>query len=462
MRDYIDKKRKKIAAGLSALLLAGLLTLSGCAGKNLDALTQKNTSSQQNISSQADNSGASENGESQISQTDKAYDLKTGGENISSSLTWKSRMQLSYASGFSVDTYEDKHENQYELISISDGSRFLVVSENAEVPDDVSKSIKILKQPVKQIYLVATATMDMFRTLGALEDIRFSGTDVSGWYIPEAKAKMENGDILYAGKYSEPDYERIVSEGCNLAIENTMILHSPEVREKLESFGIPVLVDHSSYEEHPLGRTEWIRLYGVITGKEEDAEEAFAEQKAALERVSKEISGENSGQSGMKGGQIVTEDGQGSTESTQSVTEDRPTVAFFYITNQGSVNVRRSTDYIPKMIELAGGKYIFEHLGEDGKHSSTINMQMEEFYAGAKDADYLIYNSTIDGELKSVSELLEKAPVLKDFKAVKSGNVWCTTKNLYQESMSVGPMLEDIYSIFNGSNEDGKYLYQLK
>ena len=67
-----------------------------------------------------------------------------------------------------------------------------------------------------------------------------------------------------------------------------MILHSPEVKEKLESFGIPVLVDHSSYEAHPLGRTEWIRLYGVLTGKEKEAEAAFAKQEAELQRVTEE------------------------------------------------------------------------------------------------------------------------------------------------------------------------------
>ena len=140
-----------------------------------------------------------------------------------------------------------------------------------------------------QIYLVATATMDMFRMLGALPDIRFSGTDASGWYIPEAKEAMENGSILYAGKYSEPDYERIISEGCGLAIENTMILHSPEVKEKLESFGTPVLVDHSSYEAHPLGRTEWIRLYGVLTGKEKRRKRHLQSRKQLCSVLQKKV-----------------------------------------------------------------------------------------------------------------------------------------------------------------------------
>lgn len=426
-------RMRKMTAVLTAAFVLAALSFVGCTEKNQESLSSGNKYISESDSTATEN--LEKNNESETLSGEIIDTLTNPGEDLSSLLTWKSRMQLTYATQFAIDTYENEAGLQYELISISDGSRFLVVPENAEVPEDLADSIVILKQPVKQIYLVATATMDMFRTLGALSDIRFSGTDASGWYIPEAKEEMENGNILYAGKYSEPDYERIVSEGCGLAVENTMILHSPEVREKLESFEIPVIVDHSSYEENPLGRTEWIRLYGVITGKEKEAEEAFDKQKESLERVTEEIEKKDD--------------------------SERPTAAFFYITNQGSVNVRRSSDYIPKMIELAGGKYIFDHLGEDGKRSSTVNMQMEEFYAAAKDADYLIYNSTIDGEIKSVSELLEKAPVLKDFKAVKSGNVWCTTKNLYQESMSVGPMLEDIYAVFSGSQQDGKYLYKL-
>ena len=107
----------------------------------------------------------------------------------------------------------------------------------------------------------------------------------------------------------------------------------------------------------------------------------------------------------------------------------------------GSAIVRKSYDYVSKMIELAGGKYIFNDLGTDEEGLSTMNMGMEDFYAGAKDADYIIYNSTIDCELGSLDELLNKSTLLKDFKAVQAGNVWCTTKNLYQESMSVGAML---------------------
>ena len=346
-------------------------------------------------------------------------------QEISSMLEYEDRMELDYAKEFAIDEYKDG----YRLISISDGSRFLVVPEGKEAPDDLEADIVVLNQPVDHIYLAATAVMDMITSIDALDAIRLSGTKSSGWYIEEAKEAMEEGSILYAGKYSAPDYERIVSEDCRLAIENTMINHAPEVREKLEKFGIPVFLDYSSYETHPLGRVEWVKLYGVLLGKEEQAERAFDGEEAAFEDA---ICGEPTGK----------------------------TVAFFFITTNGAVNVRRSSDYIPKMIELAGGTYVFDSLGDAQSRSSSVTMQMEEFYAAAQDADYLIYNSSIDGEVGSIDELLGKSSLLGDFKAVQEGNVFCTTKNLYQESMSIGTLTKDIHSMLTGETEM-TYLYRL-
>ncbi len=46
-----------------------------------------------------------------------------------------------------------------------------------------------------------------------------------------------------------------------------MISHTPEVREMLEDFGIPVMIEYSSYEKHPLGRVEWVRFFRDIAWK---------------------------------------------------------------------------------------------------------------------------------------------------------------------------------------------------
>ena len=117
------------------------------------------------------------------------------------------------------------------------------------------------------------------------------------------------------------------------------------------------------------------------------------------------------------------------------------------------------------MIDLAGGKYIFDNLGENDNALSTMNMQMEEFYATAKDADYIIYNSTIDGELETIDQLLAKSSLLGDFKAVKEGNVWCTGQNLFQETMELGTMIEDIHTMLttdDKSLEELTFMHKLK
>jgi len=335
-------------------------------------------------------------------------------------------LELMFAENFSVDYYH----GGYALISISDGSRFLIVPENRAVPDNIDEDITILTQPITNIYLVATSVMCQFDALDSLGNIRLSGSKADNWYNDNARIAMESGDIVYAGKYSDPDYELIIGNDCELAIQSTMINHTPEVKEMLEELGIAVLVDQSSYESHPLGRTEWIKLYGVLTGKEDIAERIFNEQ---IKHITEVV---NTGK----------------------------TVAFFYISSSGNVIARKSGDYVTKMIELAGGNYIFDNLGDPNNAVGTINLEMETFYATAKDADFIIYNSTIGEEIHTIAELTGKNELLKDFKAVQNGNVWCTGKNLFQETTQFGFMISDIRCILTESDENKtqlNFLYKI-
>ena len=339
-----------------------------------------------------------------------------------------SRMELQYACQFTVDCYE----NGCRLISIADGQRCLVVPEGETVPQGIPQDAVILRQPLDCIYLAATSAMDLFRSLDAIGSIRLSGTNAAGWYIPEAREALESGRMLYAGKYSAPDYELILSSGCDLAVESTMIYHTPEVKEQLERLGIPVLVERSSYESDPLARMEWVKLYGVLLGREAEAQRIF---DAAVRTVA-------------------------------PVLEQAPTgktVAFFYITSAGTVNVRKSGDYVAEMIRMAGGEYVPGGLSDNGNALSTMNMDMESFYAAAREADVLIYNSTIDGELQSLDQLLQKSSLLADFKAVQTGDVWCTGQNMFQESMGLSGMIADIHAVLTQAEpRELSYLHRLQ
>jgi len=336
-------------------------------------------------------------------------------------------MELSYATQFSVDEYEN-----YRMVHIEKSGDYLIVPEGQGVPTHLPKDTVVLKKPLDKTYLVATAAMDPVAKIDALSSIRLTGTKAKDWEIPEAKEAMEKKKLLFAGKYSQPDYELILSEGCNLALENTMIFHNPSTKEKLEELGIPVLVECSSYEEHPLGRMEWMKLYGLLFDREKEATAFFDKEVKKLDPI---LEKEKSGKS----------------------------VAFFYITTDGTVNVRKPGDYISRMIEMAGGEYCIKNIsGMEENALSTAGMQMEDFYAAAKDADVLIYNSTIVGELSKMKDLIQKNKLFADFKAVKDGQVFCTNQNFYQETTGTCSFIEDLHAVFQGNSKDMKFLRPLQ
>lgn len=339
-------------------------------------------------------------------------------------------IETEYTQHFQVDYYAEG----FKLFTLSDGQRFLLIPEGGKEPTDVPTDTVLLQAPLKNIYLAATSVMCLFDAIDGLDAIRLSGTKADGWYIENARIAMENGTILFAGKYSEPDYEILLENECSLAIESQMITHTPDVKDKLEELGIPVLMDISSSEPHPLGRTEWIRFYGALLDKEEIADELFREQASFLENVLSD------GESGK-------------------------TIAFFHVSSTGMVVVRKSGDYVSRMIELAGGKYVFDSIGDPEKSTSTVTIEMETFFAGAKDADIIIYNSTIGGEINSIDDLLAKNPLFAAFKAVQEGNVWCTRQNMYQDTTQLGLMIQSFHRIFTREAEnmdEVPYLYRVK
>lgn len=336
-------------------------------------------------------------------------------------------LEVKYASQFTIDEYGDNY-----LITIGGSDKYLVVPAGGLVPGALPSDVTVLQQPLDKTYLVSTSAMDLVRAADALDMIAFSGTKASDWYIKEAAEAMQAGKITYAGKYSAPDYELILSGGCNLAIENTMISHSPEVKEKLEELNIPVLVERSSYESHPLGRLEWILVYGVLFDKLDAAKAYLDSELAAVEDL---LNQQPTGKS----------------------------IAFFAVNSTGMITVRKPGDYIAKAIELSGGTYALKDaLVEEENALSTMNMQMEDFYLAAKDADILIYNATIEGQLKTMDDLLDKNSLFSDFKAVQSGNVYCTGKNFFQETTGIAEFMVDLNNALNEKNVDFTYLQKLK
>ena len=333
------------------------------------------------------------------------------------------RVPLDAARCFSIWRWD----NGASMVRTSGGQAFLITDDK---PEGLDAGITVIPPSPERIYMAASAVMCFWDAMDRLGDIRFSALEAEDWTVEGAREAMERGEILYAGKYREPDYELLLSEGCGLSIQSTMSEHVPKVREKLEELGIPVFVDRSSYEADPRARCEWIRAYAEIAGCPETGEALFAEQKAAF-------------------------------DSLADAPSSGKTAVFFYVTASGSFVTRKNGDYISKMIGLAGGENVFAFEGEDNALSS-VTLSPEEFVLAAKDADIILYNGTISGILYTMDELVSLNPLLADFRAVKNGNVWCTEANLYQNIMKTGEILHDFHAVFADTGEPLTYLHKLE
>ena len=341
-------------------------------------------------------------------------------------LTYESTVPLEYANQFAIY----KYAGGYSLIDMVESDRILVVPEGAAVPQGLDGDIVVVQQPLNHIYLAATSAMALFESIDATGSISFVGS--KHWYTEKAAAALEKGEFVYAGKYNTPDYEMLIDGGCQLAIESTMILHNPEVKEMMVDLGIKTVVERSSYEDHPLGRTEWVKVYGALLGKEAEAETIF---RGEVEKV----------------------------KALESLDSTGKTVAFFYINSTGNVVTYKTEGYVPAMIRIAGGEYVFTDLGMDDESKlSTINMNMEEFYNTAKDADVFIYNCSIASQLYTLDDFLGLSPVLEDCKAVREGNVWCTTESMFQQTDKMGTIIQEMNAIFSGEAENRELTYMFK
>ncbi|MEE3354965.1 MAG: ABC transporter substrate-binding protein [Candidatus Weimeria sp.] len=348
-----------------------------------------------------------------------------------------SSLQLSYAKQFAVDYYEQG----YVHIRIGGNADYILIPEGQKEQDLGFKKATLIHQEKARssIYLAASSGMDLFDRLDGLSSITSCSMPAKEYVDQNVQKAITSGDIVYAGKYSAPDYEKLLGLHTGLAIESMMITHAPKIKEELTRLHIPVLVEMSSYETSPLGRLEWIKLYGVLLGKEKKAEAFFDGEVKKLKQLTKKL------------------------KERKEQGKKSPRVAIFYLSSNGYVNVRKPGDYMTKMIEMAGGEYALKDITLPNDNAlSTININWEVFYQMAWDADILIYNGTIDGGITSTEHLLSKNPLFKKFYGVKHHNLWCTNLNMYQESSKMVDVTLDFYTLIEGKHRRTKFLQHMK
>lgn len=331
-------------------------------------------------------------------------------------LVLEGTMELDYAENFSIDLYE----GGYRMIRAGlVDTQYLVVPEGSAVPEGLGEEVTVLQLPLDRVYMSSTGMVSLIDAIGALDHVSLVATKPDRWYIDNVTKQIEAGNIQYSGNIAEPDYELMTQNDIQLHVDNTQIIRTPEVLEKFAELGIPSLVENSSQESSPLGRVEWVKLFGVLFDKEEEANTYFEEQKKQVEEAS-------------------------------AVEAPTKTVAMGYLNDDGQCYTRNASDYVAQMVEIAGGDYVL--VTEDNGETGTTKVSFEEWYAANKDADYLFYMNFYR-KYYSLEEMIADNPLFADFKAVRNGHVWVTSPDFTQSTAAIASIIADMSAIIG--SEDG-------
>ena len=186
--------------------------------------------------------------------------------------------RIQYAQGFTVQRFDT-----YTMVEVRDPwdstrllQRYLLVDRTKSVPGGLPKGT-IVKVPVKDIVVytsVHAAIIDQLheinKVIGVCEP-RYMDT-------PAIQEGIQAGRIADLGEATSPNIEKMIEIGAELVIASPFQNSSYGPVEKI---GIPIIEGADYMEAFPLGRTEWIRFYGLLFGKEEMADSIFKETEQA-------------------------------------------------------------------------------------------------------------------------------------------------------------------------------------
>ncbi len=362
-----------------------------------------------------------------------------------SQLTSTGKEENTFAELFSIEHLKDENEKAYSKIEVFDKEKkldtsWLLLPEGVDKVSGAPAGVNIMTFRDRQNIMVSSAsTMALINAMDALSKVPMTTADTT-WRIQEIKDAIDKGTVKEVGKYSKPDYEQIIAIGAEkhvtFAVFSTMLDSVPDVYDQLtKTCNLRIMRDQSSYESHPLGRTEWIKIYGEIFGMRDKSDAVFNGQVKILNETTSKINVPDA---------------------------ERKTVLIFYTTStKDTFYVRNAADYVTELVNLGGGKQVAE-IGA-GKSGNT-KMTQESFIEKCSQADYVLYNWTSGAsgvKDESLQGLIDArlGDWFKDFKAYKEGNVWRTSNDFYQKMDKMGEMVADIYKMLYGENVSDTLTY---
>ena len=319
----------------------------------------------------------------------------------------KSSMELKYTSDFSVEYLEDGSK----LITDGMDRQLLLVQRGEKIPAGYEKTPAV-HIPVEKVIITTETQGSMLEPSEGINTVVGYTENVNDWYIEELKENIEKGQVAFLGGGESPDYEKIKELAPDLILLDAGF---QQIGDKLDSLGIPYIIDSSDWEADPMARMEWIKLFATLYNKEEDVIAYFDKGDEKLKEIEDRVKG-----------------------------LDKPKVSWGFLIT-GKAFVPYAGSYVGKHIELSGGDYIYKEIGPDKTHTATITM--EEFYTGGRLSDVYI-SSGPPAYNTSTQDIIDRGlPIMKDMKPLVEDNTWCYQPWYYQVVHETPEVIEELQAI---------------
>ena len=310
----------------------------------------------------------------------KTSEMQAGGDTL----------RLSHSRLLTIVSYD-----KYKVVDIADPwkegrrlHRYVLVSDSsaAHLPEGT-----VINVPVRRAMVFTTVHASLLADLGAIGRIK-GMADVEYVKRNDIKTLLNSGSIVNVGNGMSPDIEKIID------MEPDAVLVSPFENSggygKLDELHIPLVECADYMEPSPLARAEWMRFYGMLVGKEAEADSLFIQVEKAYDSIKARAS---------------------KSKVKPRVMMDLPSSNVWYVPGGQST--------IGQMIADAGGDYCFADIKKGGSSAMAVEAVVDK----CENADLWLFR--YGGPRKTVASMASENKAFTHIKAFKDKNLWgCSTE----------------------------------
>jgi iron complex transport system substrate-binding protein len=265
--------------------------------------------------------------------------------------------------------------------------KYYLVRRGTDLPADISDTSHLIFVPVRNIICMSTTHLAMISALGEENSVSgFSGTDFI--YSEKLNKRINDGHIKDIG------YENSLNNEMMLKIAPDMVMiygigsESGGYIGKIEELGIKVVFNADYLETDPLGKAEWIKVFGALYCRETQADSIFSAEVEAYVNLKNFVS------SNIK--------------SKPKVMLGLPYRDTWYVSPGNS--------YTARFIDDAGGNYIWSETSS----SYSMPFGLENVYLQALKADFWLNIGTV----KTKAEIAATDKRLTGLRCFKNSNLY--------------------------------------